>query len=276
MSRRPRGHTPSKNILARIRDDRGLSEPESKEFLKHWLARAVHSQRPPALPYGPYQQPPGDRRGSLDIVWSGDGLLIETHAAGHQRIAETLDFLRNYGAVGIALEVRFVSGPSKELQWTGVDWKLLPLDLPASISAGSGPALPAAFDRSLASHDGPRPNRAQVLIEKNLPVMLDILDEDVAKKAVEQWQGDQRVSVLQAPRVTLFNAQSALISDTSQSPFVVGLKDGQPQIRVVSEGTFVHLRPLVDRQGKLVLDFALTFSKVGKWGRYGPGLATMA
>ncbi len=250
------------DVLARIREDRGLGQQESKEFLKDWLARAVHSQRPPAPPYGPYQQPARDRRDPLGMVWTGDGLLIETDAAGHNQIAEALETLRKYGAAQVVIEVRFVSLQAKELQRTGVNWKLLPSDLPANASAENGPALPVAFDRSLASHDGPPPNRAQVLIEKNLPVMLDILDEDLAKKAVEQWQGDRRTSVLQAPRVTLFNAQTALISDTSQSPFVVGLKDGQPQIRVVSEGTSVHLRPLVDRQGKLVLDFAVTFSKI--------------
>jgi hypothetical protein len=250
------------DVLARIREDRGLSAPESRQFLKTWLAGAVYSQRPPALPHGPYQQPARDRRDPPDMVWNGDGLLIETRAAGHQRIAEALEVLRKYGAAEIAVEVRFVTGPAEELQRAGANWTLVPSEFPATVAPENGPVLPAAFDHSLGSHDGPRPTRAQVLVEKNLPVMFEILDENHAKTLLERWQADRSGNVLQAPKVTLFNAQTAFVTDASQSPFVVGLKDGQPQIRVVSEGTFLHLRPLVDPEGKLMLDFALTFSKI--------------
>ena len=48
----------------------------------------------------------------------------------------------------------------------------------------------------------------------------------------------------------------------AQSPFVVAIKEGRPQIRVISEGTAVQVRPLADQRGMLRLDFAVTSSKI--------------
>ena len=74
--------------------------------------------------------------------------------------------------------------------------------------------------------------------------------------------------MLQAPRVAVFNGQTARVTDTSQTPFVVGVKEVEktrvPQIRVVSEGTTLQLRPVADRSGNIHLDFAARFSKIRK------------
>lgn len=80
--------------------------------------------------------------------------------------------------------------------------------------------------------------------------------------------------MIQAPKVTLFNGQTAFVSDTAQSPFVVGVSPlvgpfataNRPQIRVVSEGTRLQLRPVADRSGTVHLDFAATFSKIQEVG----------
>ena len=256
------------DVLRQIKEDQGLNEPESKEFLKGWLADAVCGVPSSVYHYLPNSRPPGQRRFPLDMVWTGDGLRIETTAAGHERVAEALKVIREYGVGEITIEVFFLTGPAEELQRAGRNWTLMPLDLPATDAPEDGPVLLASFDRPLNSHDGPQRNRAQVVIEKNWPVAFQILDEGAAKTALERWQAnqwqeaDRKVSLVQAPKVTLFNGQSALITDAAQAPFVVGLKDGKPQIRVVSEGIFLQLRPLLDRQGKLKLDFSLTASKI--------------
>ena len=250
------------DVLRRIGEDQGLSEPESRDFLKHWLRTAVQPVQP-TLPAGSSHEPSaGQRRHPLDVVWSGDGLLIETTAAGHERITEALKAIREYGLVETTIQILFLTGPADELQRAGRNWTLLPLDLPENAGPQPHTALFSAFDRPLGSLDGTQSNRARVAIEKNPPVMYQILDEDAARKALDGWQANPRVYVLQAPRITLLNCQTAFVADAAQSPFVVGLQDGKPQIRVVSEGTFLRLRPLLDREGKMKLDFAVTLSHI--------------
>ena len=250
------------DVVRQIREDRRLGDSESREFLLRWLANAARGQLPPS------HAPQSARRNTPDVtgVWlSGDRretLQIETTAAGHERIAEALKALREYGLAEITIRVLFLTGPAEELQQTGASWAFLPADLPATAGPSEGPVVPASFDAPLAGHDGPQRNRARVVIERDSPVVYQVLDEDAAKAAMERWNSKPRVNLLMAPKVRLYNGQTAQVSDASQSPFVVGIKDGLPQIRIVSEGVFLQLRPLLDRKGKLRLDFSLTASKI--------------
>src|SRR5262249_13158747 len=88
------------------------------------------------------------------------------------------------------------------------------------------------------------------------------------QKWFDRFAGDKRSSVLCAPKVAVFNGQTANVMNTSQTPFVVGMKEVKgaraPQIRVVSEGTTLRMRPLADRTGTIHLDFAATFTKIRK------------
>ena len=96
------------------------------------------------------------------------------------------------------------------------------------------------------------------------------MDKEQGEKLINRCMADKRSNMLQAPKVTVFNGQTALVSDTSKSPFVVGVKPVvgafatayQPQIRVVSEGTKLQLRPVVERSGAIRLDFAAAFPKI--------------
>ena len=105
-------------------------------------------------------------------------------------------------------------------------------------------------------------SRTQVVIEKNRPLMFEILDERATAKAVQQWLAKGQVSILSAPRITVLDGQVAYLSDTTPTPFVEGLTDNQPQIRVVSEGTVVTVRPRERRDGRIKLEFAIRFSKI--------------
>jgi hypothetical protein len=58
-----------------------------------------------------------------------------------------------------------------------------------------------------------------------------------------------------APKVTLFNGQQALVADTVQRPFVVGLEKqpGQvikPRVEIVEEGTTISLRTVLEQDRK--------------------------
>jgi general secretion pathway protein D len=85
-------------------------------------------------------------------------------------------------------------------------------------------------------------------------------------------QGDRRTNVLQAPKVTLFNGQQAMVSDTSQSPFVISVipvvgdfaAAQQPVIVVLSEGTFMTVQAVVSNDRRFVrLTVVPFFSKIG-------------
>jgi len=122
--------------------------------------------------------------------------------------------------------------------------------------------MPSPFDRYFDNQTGPRPIRSQFVIEKISPMMYDVLDEAADAKFVKQWEANKQANILHAPRVTTFNGHSVFVSDSSQTPFVVAVVGGQPQIRIVNEGTIMQLRPLADAHDKLKLDFRVEFSKI--------------
>ncbi|MBN2580135.1 MAG: hypothetical protein JXB10_14185 [Pirellulales bacterium] len=84
-------------------------------------------------------------------------------------------------------------------------------------------------------------------------------------------QGDTRTNVLQAPKVTLFNGQQAMVSDVTMSPFVTGVipvvgdfaAAQQPVIVVLSEGTFMTVQAVVSQDRRFVrLTVIPYFSKI--------------
>ncbi len=90
---------------------------------------------------------------------------------------------------------------------------------------------------------------------------------------IEASQGDRRTNVLQAPKVTLFNGQQAIVSDTSQSPFVISVIPVvgdfaaalQPVIVVLNEGTFLTVQAVVSNDRRFVrLTVVPFFSTIGE------------
>ncbi len=142
------------------------------------------------------------------------------------------------------------------------------VESPASVAADAVSVQPAVFDRPLASYNGTQVSRAQCVVEREQPLRYRVMDEAEGRNLLTRCRCDARSSVLQTPRVVVFNGQTARVTDTSQTPLVVGVKEvaemRQPQIRVVSEGTALQLRPLADRSGSIHLDFAATFSNIRK------------
>jgi general secretion pathway protein D len=87
-----------------------------------------------------------------------------------------------------------------------------------------------------------------------------ILSDVEAYFFINASQGDKRTNVVQAPKVTLFNGQQAMVSDTSQSPFVMSVipvvgdfaAAQQPVIVVLSEGTFMTVQAVVSADRRFV------------------------
>jgi hypothetical protein len=85
-------------------------------FLKRWLADAVRGHHASSLPNN---QPADERPCPLEMAWTGDRASIKTTAAGHERIAEALKAIRQYGLAEVMIEAVFLTGPAEELQRAG-------------------------------------------------------------------------------------------------------------------------------------------------------------
>ncbi|MHB1037739.1 MAG: hypothetical protein ACYC35_25030 [Pirellulales bacterium] len=99
-----------------------------------------------------------------------------------------------------------------------------------------------------------------------------ILSDIEAYFFINAAQGDRRTNVLQAPKVTLFNGQSASVSDMSQSPFVISVipvvgdfaAAQQPVIIVLSEGTYLTVQAVISNDRRFVrLTVVPFFSQIG-------------
>src|SRR5262249_22094173 len=87
-----------------------------------------------------------------------------------------------------------------------------------------------------------------------------ILSDIEAFFVIEASQGDQRATVLQAPKVTLFNGQQAVVIDSIFRPFVISVipvvgefaAAQQPVIVVLSEGTMMSVQAVVSDDRRYV------------------------
>lgn len=90
---------------------------------------------------------------------------------------------------------------------------------------------------------------------------------------IEASQGDRRSNVLQAPKVTLFNGQSASVQDISISPFVVSVipvvgdfaAAQMPVIAAVREGSHLTVQAVISNDRRFVrLTVVPYFSRIGQ------------
>jgi general secretion pathway protein D len=100
-----------------------------------------------------------------------------------------------------------------------------------------------------------------------------ILSDIEAYFLIQAAQGNTRSNVMQAPKVTLFNGQTAYVSDTRQRPFVTAVipvvgdfsAAQQPVITVLNEGTAVNVQAVVSNDRRFVrLTLVPFFSQIGK------------
>ncbi len=100
-----------------------------------------------------------------------------------------------------------------------------------------------------------------------------ILSDIEAFFFIEAATGDTRSNVMQAPKVTLFNGQTATVSDTSQTPFVISVipvvgdfaAAQQPVVVVLSEGTFLSVQAVISADRRFVrLTLVPFFSQIGQ------------
>jgi beta-lactamase regulating signal transducer with metallopeptidase domain len=112
--------------------------------------------------------------------------------------------------------------------------------------------------------------RIEGLTVKGLgPAIAARIDEPELAQLVRTVSADRKGNIMFAPKVTLFDGQTAEIADQVQRPFVTGVDpkaDGrmQPIVSVVDEGLSFVLTPKAGDDDSITLDFKVKATSIGK------------
>ncbi len=127
------------------------------------------------------------------------------------------------------------------------------------------PKPPTISDEQLQARGGIQLVSATRVVEQQQPVFVRRLNDRQAFELLRGAQQNERVNILFAPKVTLFDKQEAKIVDTAQRPFVVAFKNTdqgiQPVIQTREDGVRTAVRATV-KDGRVRLDVAITHSDI--------------
>ncbi|HUT88588.1 MAG TPA: M56 family metallopeptidase [Thermoguttaceae bacterium] len=232
-------------LIGKLGAECGLNQEQARDVLVDLVSRVC------GVPSGRMM-----RRGT-ELVVHGDD---EAHA----RIASALETMREHRFDQIiTIEARIFTGSPKSIEAIGAKWTVMPAEESAESTLPAPPGSADSPAPRLPDDTSPRPGSAKTVVEKSLPVMCEVLDEKRAGSILERMEADRRANVLAVPKVTVFNGQSAFISNLSERPFVVGIEEcGRPRIHAVTEGLQVRVRPQLQDDRELRLDCGLTLSKI--------------
>ena len=250
--------------------------------------------------------------GSIAPFATNLSLVVSQTQEVHDQIADLLEQLRRLQDLQVTIEVRFITLNDNFFERIGIDFDFDiddDIDKPFQVfgkddSLGDGNDGDAtdADDRDLRDRDhGPgvtvgldpqgnfsadldipfqqgsfplaTPQFGNFAPGSGATVGFAILSDLEAFFVIEAAQGDRRSNVLQAPKVTLFNGQQAVVSDTSQSPFVISVipvvgdfaAAQQPVVVVLSEGTFLTVQAVVSSDRRFVrMTVVPFFSQIGE------------
>jgi type II secretory pathway component GspD/PulD (secretin) len=182
----------------------------------------------------------------LTYTISGTTLKATAPAALLEKLRRTLEAWSKSGLAQIAVETRFLSADRDLVSDLGVSWQFL-----EAFSQERESAFPTA------GHDGALVVHAESRVDEYLPLVVSTLDKVQTAKLIEIAQSNRRANVLNAPKVTIFNGQEAMIADVVQRPFVVGVFQqtsgaNAPKTVVLDEGTKIKVRAVQSRDRKRV------------------------
>jgi general secretion pathway protein D len=249
--------------------------------------------------------------GSVSGFETNLSLVVSQTQEVHEQIADLLDQLRRLQDLQVTIECRFITLADNFFERIGVDFDLSIDDnsnvndpsmnfnfnqnLLPSGSVGAAPSAPSRFyddaNKSISvgwTGTGVTPDLDIKFSNNSLgnttPPFGGFAASDVATFGfailsdlevfflLEAAQGDNRTNILQAPKVTLFNGQTAFVSDTTQRPFVTTVipvvgdfaAAQQPVIVVLNEGTSMNVQAVVSNDRRFVrLTLVPFFSQVG-------------
>ncbi|HUY93377.1 MAG TPA: M56 family metallopeptidase [Pirellulales bacterium] len=190
------------------------------------------------------------------VSLDGTTLTVKASLNAHAELTRNLAAWEQSGLAQICVETRFISGPQDIASAMGISWRYL-----EAFADDDREELPSGI-----SHDMPVV-RAKAVVEDYLPIAVASLNEKQAKALL-----DRVTNLLQAPKVTLFNGQRAIVLDQTQTPFVVGIQERQsgaqdPKIAVIDEGIKLNLRTILSPDAARVqLEARIELSKIKRVG----------
>lgn len=247
----------------------------------------------------------GTGEGEIQPFPTNLSLVISQTQRVHEQIADLLEQLRRLQDLQVTIEVRFIQLKDSFFERIGVDFDFNIEDgsgltgvsrlnapplgdgsvwEPSRSSATVGiSANPTSLSDPLPSFtldlDVPFRNQSFGLATPQFGTPQSvgefgfaILSDIEAFFLINASQGDRRSNVLNAPKVTLFNGQQAVVIDSSFRPFVISVipvvgefaAAQQPVIVVLSEGTMLTVQAVVSDDRRYVrLTLVPFFSTIG-------------
>ena len=248
------------DVVAKIHEQRGDDEPTTLR----WLVKSLKMMRPVlfTVPFGTDQSP--DTPDPVVAIASEEACRIVVTASEetHRFIATQLDGLRQLGIGDLRIEIHFITAAPQLIKTAVSEWQIQTTKQSGEELAGDRIGVP--LNRPSPEDGAQEGTRATVTTESRLPVLLKIVDDRQAARILRTLEADSRTKVLAAPTIRVFSGQSATVQDASLTAFVVGVKDGTPQRRFITEGIRMGLRPLLLRGDKVWLDLELRGSEITK------------
>lgn len=163
-------------------------------------------------------------------------------------------------AAQITLEVRFVAAAPETL--AGLKGRSVIRSAPRTSTLTLAPV----DQTELTASGGIRLISSSSVIEQQSPLFIERLDDDEVRQLLRTTEGDARSNILLAPKVTLFDGQTAQIQDAVSRPYVVGITSGEdgftPQTETISEGTHLVVRAVMQSDDQVRLDLRARLSDV--------------
>lgn len=229
----------------------------------------------------------GTGEGTIAPFPTNLSIVVSQTEEVHKDIGDLLEQLRRLQDLQVTIEVRFITLNDNFFERIGVDFDfniddntggipILPDDTGPSMVVGLDPTGQLTNDRDVQFRQNsfataiPQFGGFDPSTAANFGFA--ILSDIEVYFLLQAASGDTRTNVLQAPKVTLFNGQQAVVSDTSQKPFVTSVVPvvgdfaaaHQPVITVLSEGTSMSVQAVVSADRRFVrLTLVPFFSQIG-------------
>lgn len=220
--------------------------------------------------------------GSVAPFATNLSLVVSQTQEVHDRLADLLEQLRRLQDLQVTIEVRFITLNDNFFERIGVDFDFDIADNTDGNLSGS-PSVTVGWDGQTTTPDLDLQFMQQTF-GNSIPAIggltgsagatfgFAMLSDIETYFFVNAAQGDLRSNVMQAPKVTLFNGQTAFVSDTTQTPFVTSVVPvvgdfaaaQQPVIVVLNEGTSLSVQAVVSPDRRFVrLTLVPFFSRIG-------------
>lgn len=234
--------------------------------------------------------------GHIEEFRSNLSLVISQTQEVHEQIQDLLDQLRRLQDLQITIEVRFITLQDDFFERIGVDFDFdirhgqqvptdaagnfdLPTAGPPTLTVGRQPvsnlfAPTADLDLQFAqdSFASAVPQFGGFDANTAANFGFAILSDIEVFMLLQASKGDTRTNILQAPKVTMFNGQTASVNDTSQRPFVTSVipvvgdfaAAQMPVITVLNEGTQLSVTAVTSSDRRFVrMTLVPFFSQIG-------------